>query len=361
MYENIKVTPKENSQVEITGEIPAAKITPFRKKALENLNREAKIPGFRSGHIPENVLVEKFGEQALLEDAAELALQEVVPQLVEKHAATYLSRPKITITKLAPGNPLGFSILIAVRPEFSLPNYKKIGTEETAAMAKDKEKLAVTDKEVDEVIEQVRGNYAHQEFHKHQDPNSADEHNHAPEELEKHKPEITDAFVKTLGDFKDVTDFREKIKENLLKEKERHLLEKRRAKILERLITEAKFPVPQSLVDYEQRRMLNQFEEDVRRLGLSVENYLQHLKKTREELQKEWMPEAEKRARINLILEEIARTEKLTPDPKEIETEVRRLKTQHADLDTAQVEDYVTHVFLLEKAIALLENSEQSL
>lgn len=362
MYEDITVTPKENSQVEITGMISPAALAPFRQKALEKIGQTAKIPGFRQGHIPEQVLVEKVGEAAILENAAELALQTVVPELVEKHAAQYIARPKITITKLAPNNPLGFSILVAVRPTLQLPDYKKIAAEEIAASnsAAEQEKIVVSDKEVADVIEHMRSNYAHQELHKHTEAHHDDtaaNHNHTDAELEKHKPEITDDFVKTLGNFNSVADFREKIKENLLQEKKQRHLEKRRAKILEKLLAETKFPVPQPLIDYELNRMVGQFEEDVRRLGLSVDSYLSHIKKTREDIQKEWLPEAEKRARTTLILEEIARKENLRASSAEIEQEVRRLKSQHADLDTAQVEGYVSHILTLEKTIAFLETT----
>ncbi len=350
-----------NSEVEIHGEVAAETLAPFRQKALKNLGENAKIAGFRSGHIPEKVLVEKFGEQAILEDAADLALQEIVPEVVQEKAPRYIARPKITITKLAPGNPLNFSVVIAVRPEFSLPNYKKIGKEEVAASqtASEHEKLAVTDKEIDEVIEKVRDDYAHHQFHQHQQAEGkAEGHNHSPEEVAKHKPEINDEFVKSLGAFKDVADFRAKIKENLTREKENKLAERRRGKILERLVTETKFPIPQPLINYELNRMFGQFEEDIKRMGLSLENYLKHLKKSQEDLKKEWLPEAEKRARVNLILEEIALKEKLTADPKDVETETRRLKAAHADLDTAQIENYLTHMLTIEKTIKFLEDSK---
>jgi len=345
-----------NSEVEIHGEVAAEALTPFRQKALKNLGENVKIAGFRSGHIPEKVLVEKFGEQAILEDAAELALQEIVPEVVEKKAPRFIARPKITITKLAAGNPLTFSVIIAVRPEFSLPNYKKIGTEEMKASGSnaEQEKLTVTEKEIDEVIEKVRDDYAHHQFHQH---NKGDDHNHSPEEMAKHKPEITDEFVKSLGAFTSVADFRTKIKENLTKEKERQLAERRRGKILERLVVETKFPIPQPLINYELNRMFGQFEEDIKRMGLSLENYLKHLKKSQEDLKKEWLPEAEKRARVNLILEEIALKENLAADPKDVETEARRLKAQHADLDTAQIENYLTHMLTIEKTIKFLEDS----
>lgn len=358
MYENITVTQKENSQIEITGNIPTTTLASFREKALEKLGQTAKIAGFRQGHIPEKILVEKIGELTILENAAELALQTVVPELVEKYAPQYISQPQTTITKIAPNNPLGFSITVAIRPSFTLPDYKKISAEEIAASkhVTEQEKLTVSEKEVNDVIEHIRDNYAHQEFHKQHEGDKDDKnHTHNSNDLEKYKPEINNDFVKMLGNFANVNDFRQKVKENLIQEKEQRLFEKRRAKILDRLVQQTNFPLPQPFIDYELNRMIGQFEDDVRRLGLSVDSYLTHIKKTREDIQKEWLPEAKKRAQTSLILEEIAHKENLSASSIEIEQEVQRLKKQYPDLDTSKIESYVSRVLTLEKAIVFLE------
>jgi len=130
MFE-IKKLPK--SEVEITGEIPADEFERAFSKAMTELNQKAGIPGFRPGHVPENVLIEKVGEAAILEEAAEIALREAYPKMLEENKIEAIGRPEITITKIARKNPLGFKIKTAVLPEITLPDYKKIAGEAMTA------------------------------------------------------------------------------------------------------------------------------------------------------------------------------------------------------------------------------------
>merc|ERR1711879_63923 len=98
---------------------------------------------------------------------------------------------------------------------------------------------------------------------------------HALQDKDTKQPEINDEFVKTWGDFKDVADFKAKIKENIG-------LEKKRNEIIEEIIDKSKVSLPQLLVNSELERMFGQFKSDVERAGLTYENYLKEVKKTEE-------------------------------------------------------------------------------
>ena len=67
--------------------------------------------------------------------------------------------------------------------------------------------------------------------------------------------------------------------------------------------------LPQVLIDSELGQMFAQMEEDIKRAGLQFDDYLAHIKKTKEELAAEWKPLAEKRAKLQLVLNEIAKGE----------------------------------------------------
>ncbi len=351
-YENIKVTKTENSEVEITGEITLAAIPEYRKKALKDIGESINVPGFRKGHIPEKVLVEKVGEIYILEEAAEMAFKDVAPEIIEKNAPNFIGRPQIGITKLAPGNPIEFKIKIAVMPEVKLPDFKKIAKKE---MAEKDEKIEVTDKEIEDVITEVRKQKAHQEFHK---VNKDAGHNHSEEETAKHMPEFNDEFVKTLGNFTDVADFKAKAKENLLKEKEHRTKEKKRIKLLEKLVADTDVKLPQILIDNELQRMFAQFEGDIMGMGLKVEDYLKHIKKTPEDLRKEWLPDAEKRAKLSVILDTIAVQEKISADKETIEHEAKHLMAQYKDADPLAINTYLNTTLTREKVILMLESQK---
>jgi trigger factor len=352
-YENIKVEKQPKSLMEISGQITVAALAEKRTKAVNELSSQITIPGFRKGHVPEKVLVDNIGEVAVLDECAELVLKEIAPEIIEKNVPEYIGQPRISITKLVPGNPVEFKISIAVRPEVKLPDYQKISK---AEMAKKGDVVEVFEKEIADVIEEVLKQRAHVEYHK--ENSGKTDHDHDPADLEKHKPELTDDFVKNLGDFKDVADFKAKIKENLTKEKEHKGLEKRRGELLEKLVAESTIDVPQILIESELNRMFAQFESDIAGLGLKVEDYLKHIKKEPNDLVKEWMPDAEKRAKLNLLLEEIAKKESISADKEAVEQEVKNLTENHKDIDPERARAYTTHILTIEKVIQYLEGQK---
>jgi trigger factor len=352
-YTNIKVEKNEQSEVIITGDITTEASTKFRTQAIKEITKNIEVPGFRKGHVPENVVVTKVGEAYILEEAAELALKEVTPQIIEKNAPDYIGRPKIEITKLAPANPIGFKITVGITPTFSLPDYKKIASKETS---KKDEPTEISEKEIDDVVTEIRKRHAHNKFHhEHADEQG---HDHSDEAVEKHMPEWNDEFVKSIGTFDSIADFRVKARENLTKEKEQRNIEKNRGTILESLVKETEIILPPAIVEAELDRMFAQFEADIRSMGLKVEDYLGHIKKTPEELRKDWVKDAEKRAKINLLLAEIAKKENITPDKDAMELEVKRILEQFNDVDPIRVSAYVTHMLTTEKVIQFLESQK---
>ncbi len=352
-YINIKVIKKENSEVEITGEITVESSETYRTKALKDIGETAVIAGFRKGHVPEKVIIEKMGEAAILEEAADIGMKDIAPEIIEKNAPNFVGRPRIEITKLAPKNPIGFKIVVGVMPEIKLPDYKKIAEKE---IAKKSETAEVSEKEIDEVVEEIRKQHSHHAYHEAHKGDT--EHKHSEEEVAKFKPDFNDEFVKTLGKFESVADFKAKAKENMMKEKEHRNIEKKRGTMLEALVEKTDIKLPQAIIDSEIERMFSQFESDVTGMGLKVEDYLKHIKKTPEDLRKDWLPDAEKRAKLNLILAEIAKEEKIIADKEAIEVEKKKILEQFKDVDPLRVEAYVQHTLTIEKVIQFLESQK---
>ena len=119
------------SEIEIIGEVSADDFASFKSAALERLGSRYNIEGFRPGHVPTNILEQKIGQDKVLTEMAELALSKHYPKILDEKKIDALGQPTIVITKLAPGNPLGFKIKTAVFPEFKLPDYKALATKES--------------------------------------------------------------------------------------------------------------------------------------------------------------------------------------------------------------------------------------
>ncbi len=335
-YTNIEIKKLENSEIEISGEILSETLEEKKDKALENVAKDIEIKGFRKGNVPKDVAQKHVGEMALLQEAAELALSEAYPNIILEHKLSPLGNPAISLTKLAPKENLGFKMKIAVMPEVTLPDYKTIAGK---IANKEEEVEEVTDKEVDETIDQIKKQ-------------------HALQDKDAKQPEINDEFVKTLGDFKDVADFKAKIKENIGLEKKRIAKEKKRNEIIEEIIDKSKVSLPQLLVNSELERMFGQFKSDVERAGLTYENYLKEVKKTEEDIRKEWMPIAEKKAKMQLVLNQIAIEEKIKPEEDQVKKEVEHLLEHYKDAPEERIKIYVETMLTNEKVFEFLEGKK---
>lgn len=342
-YQNIAVEEKENSEIEIRGEIPESVFGTYRTQALKKLGKDMVIPGFRKGNLPEKVLVERVGEQAILQEIAEMALSKAYPQIMAEQKRMFIGRPNVTITKIAPGNPIEFKIEAAVVPTVELPDYKAIAQE---VMSKT-ETIEVTETEVLDVIRELRRNKWRidnkERAEKGEEPKA--------EEL----PELTDELVKGLGDFKHVEDFKTKLKDNLKLEKERKNKEKKRIEATNKIIEQSKIPLPSVLTEGELSGMMSQFKADVGRMGLDFEEYLKKIQKSEDDLKKEWRPDAEKRAKLQLVLNAIAEQENIKPKDEQIEKELEHLKQHAKDADPERLKIYVQSMLTNEQVFQFLE------
>jgi FKBP-type peptidyl-prolyl cis-trans isomerase (trigger factor) len=345
-YTKPTITKLEKSQIEIVSSIPAEHFETFRKKALQNINEEVTIDGFRKGKVPEAILIAKVGEITILEEMAELAISETYPKIVIEEKIDAIGRPQIQITKIAVGNPLEFKIITAVIPEVKLGDYKRIGKE-----IKSDDKIEVTEKDVDDALLNIRRSRVDHSGHSHEEL-SKEDHDKL---VESSLPELTDEFAKTLGDFKDVADLKEKVKVMLVDEKKDRARDKKRVAISDKLIETSTIDIPDVLVESELRRTEAQFEDDIARMGVKIEDYMKHAKKTIEELRKEWRPHAEKKAKLQLILNKIATDEKIVVDAKEIEAEVKHIVAHYKDADTERAAIYAETVLMNEKVFKMLE------
>ncbi len=362
-----------NSQVKITGEIPFAELEKERNQSISQLGKNLKIDGFRPGHVPEKVIIERLGEMAVISDMAERAIARIYPIALKELAIDAIGWPQISITKIAAGNPLGFTAIVAVLPEVKLPNFKQIAKEANVA----KESAEVTEAEVEKQIEnilrrkaayerlQAKAQSGEKETHTHADGtvHEGPAHDDSGQPLEEDHdvlvPPLTDELVKTLGqpgEFENVTDFKVKLKEGMAIEKEREVTSAHRSKITDEIIEKSEFELPQVLIDSEIEQMLAQMNEDLQRANLHLDDYLKHINKTKEDLKKEWEPAAQKRARLQLILNKIAEQEQITADPSLVETQVSALLERYPDADSARVRVYVESVLKNDAVMKMLED-----
>ena len=362
---NIKINKLPKSEVEIEGEISAEIFESYYEKALKKLGEKVEIDGFRKGKVPENILISKIPESHILEEMAEMALMEEYPKMIEEEKIEAISRPDISITKIARKNPLGFKIRTAVLPELELPDYKKIAKKTIGEVADKEKDITVTEEEVENTIMDIRKSRApkihitdkakEEAEHVH-DENCKHEESENKETKEPDLLEFNDEYVKALGPFEGVEDFKNKLKENIKLEKENHLKERTRLKIVEKIIEETKVELPEILIQVELDKILYRMESDIAQMGLKFEDYLKHLNKTIEDLKKEFRGDAEKKAKLALVLNKISKVENITADREQVAREVTMILEHYKDADPERAEMHAENVLTNEAVFQFLEN-----
>jgi FKBP-type peptidyl-prolyl cis-trans isomerase (trigger factor) len=280
---------------------------------------------------------------------AEIAIGRAYPIIVREEKLDVLGRPEVRITKIAAGNPLECTVISTVFPEVKLPDYKKLAANET----KGTEEITVSDEELEKTITEIRRMRAQQQ--------EGEELSSTPEDAaageEKALPVLDDAYVKTLGDFATVKDFTDKLRENLFKEKTRAAKDKKRIAIMDAIVNAAEVELPEIITMQELARMEDEFAHEIERMGLGLDAYLQAVKKSIEDMRKEWRPDAIKRAKVQLIIAKIAEIETIAPDKETLVHESEMLQARHPDAPAERVASFVTMMLTNEKVFQFLEGA----
>lgn len=391
----MKITKKdlEKSQVEIIVELELEEFKPFIEQGAKNLSEQVKIEGFRPGKVPYDVLKQKVGEISILEEAAHIAIRKNIDKIFKDEIKDRqaVGQPQIEITKLAPGNPLEYKMIVALLPTVTLGEYKGLNIE--------KEKADVSSSDVEKTLKEIQemrvketasengadmGDKVIVDLHLSLDKvpvedghshglslvlgkefmvpgfdekllgiKKGEKRNFVLEYPKKHHqanlagkmvefavevkdvfkrelPEINDEMAKTMQ-FKNVEDLKEAIKKNILVDRQRQADIKSEIKILDAIADKSKFgDIPEALLEAEANNMMAELERNVVSQGGKFEDYLKHLKKTEAEMKLELMPNVIKRIKTALIIREIGIKEEIKASKDEVESKLELMKKSHA-------------------------------
>jgi trigger factor len=416
----------EKSQVEISVSLSVEEFTPFIEKGAKKLTEKIKIEGFRPGKAPLEVLKAKVGEMSILEEAAQLAVEKTVDEIIEKNTLGLkpVGSPSVNVTKLAPDNPFEFKVVLSLLPDVALGKYKELGLKKDEVKI-DAEKIEKTLKDLAEMraIESLVEreiedgdkvtvdinmllskvaieNGQHKELaiivgkdylvpgfdKKLIGAKAGDERkfdlvypdNHHQKELAGKKvsfevrvkgvynreiPEVNDELAKNMH-FKDLKDLRDALEENIKQEKERESELKSESEMISKIIDDAKISeLPEILIQSEARNIMSELEQSVIRQGGKFDDYLSHLKKTKEELMLDMLPNAVKRVKSALVIREIAIVEKIDVSEEEIEEKISELKEKYKGnaevlkmVAEAGYKSYLRNILNNEKVLAKLKD-----
>ena len=421
MKASIKRLP--NSKVEILFEIPWQEFFPYLDRAAQDLGKNLKFKGFRQGKVPREMIERELGEEKILAAAGELVVKNKYPRLVFEKKLEVIAAPQVEILKLARGNPFSFRVKVNVLPEIPLPDCQKIASEvekkEVSIEAKDVEdalkflaRSKASFKDLDRAAQQ--GDFMEVEYRSPQIENDkvfqdgfllgrgqfvqGFESNlegmrigqekkfmvHFPKDYFKKGladrkvnfkvkvkkvqqmklPELNDDFARSLGEFKNLEELKQGIKEGIRKEKTIKETQRRRTEILEKISRALKFEIPQVLIDLEKDRLLQDLKmEAAQGLKMSFEDYLKKIQKTEKELRDSFSAEALRKVKNLLILRELGKKEKIMVSEEEIKEAVNGFLKNYPEAEKAKKEididrlkEYYRGVIYNEKVFEKLEN-----
>lgn len=149
---SLQVEKLEKNMAKLTIEVGADELDKAIESAYQKQKGKISIPGFRKGKVPRQIIEKMYGKEVFYEDAANILIPDAYEKALDECEEDIVSSPKIDVTQIEAGKPFIFTAEVALKPEVKLGNYKGVKVE--------KADIAVTDEEVDEVIEKERENNA---------------------------------------------------------------------------------------------------------------------------------------------------------------------------------------------------------
>ena len=405
----------ENSELEFTFTLTPDEYRKDLESAAVRLSERAAIKGFRPGKAPYEMVKQQLGEIKIMEEAAEKIVQKVYFEAVKIENAQTIGMPQVKIEKLAPGNDLIFTATVAILPAVKLPDFKDISvksefkpagdkdvdealghlqkmqpkeeTKEGAATKEDKvtinlemfiDKIPVEGGQaknhqvylseahyIPGLAEQLVGlkkdetkefalPFPKEHYQKHLAGKNVDFKVKINEVFSLSYANIDDEFAKSLGQ-ESLQKLRDLLLANISKENVER--EKRRSEeeLLEKLIEKTSFgSLPKLLIDSEKKKMFFELKHDLERRGVSMENYLKDIKKSEEQIYKDFTEGAEKRAKAALISRQVAVENKITVSKEEISTEIEQIKAAYPG--DKNVEENLKHAEVLETVASTIQN-----
>jgi len=404
-YYIMKVEKKdlEKSQIELQIELSVEEFKLYIKKGAAKVAKEVKIDGFRPGQVPYDILKQKIGEMTILEEAGRIAIDSTLEKAIKENVVSQpIGSPKVDITKLAPDNPFSYKVVLAILPEIKLSDYKGLKVKQKNADIKDeevdkilsdmremraKEVIAAREiKSTDKVITDIAmfldkvpleggqnkdtaiivgKNYIVPGFDKKllgakkgdvlefklEYPRDFHMKNLAGKMVEfkvtikevfkRELPELNDEFAVNLGMGK-IEELKVNIRKNTLEQKKREVEQFAEKEMLEKLVEKARFgDIPEMLIEHEADTMMHELEHTVVQQGAKFEDYLASIKKTRDQLILDLLPEAVKRIKVSLLIREITEAEKINVSSEELNNYISSMRKHYENINTKEAKEFL--------------------
>lgn len=356
-------------------------------EAYKKIRSKFNIPGFRKGKVPKMIIEQNYGVQVFYDEAINILLQEIYPKALEELDLKVVDQPDVDVKDFKENENINFTFEVEVVPEFELPNFEEIEVEDVkeefdkevvtneierlrnenarytiiedrktkkgdivkldfkgyvdneafqGGEAKDYELEIGSNSFIPGFEDQLVDRAIGEEF----DVNVKFPEEYHAEDLKgkdakfictineikvKELPELDDNFASDVSEFDTLKEFKADLRKKLKAQFNEMIDAQRENKVLDKVIEETKFDVPNRMIEDEVENELRNFQYRLQAQGLNYEDYKKYTGNTDEEIKKTFKEPAEKRVKLGLILEKYAQENKLKATKRDYDKELDKL------------------------------------
>lgn len=367
--------------------------------AYKRVVNKVNLPGFRKGHIPRVILEKNFGKEVLFEDALDIMVSKAYLNALVELKLEPIAQPQLDAEEaLDPAKPFDFKIKLEVLPEVTLGEYKELEVEKKAVNIDDaqvEERLqSLRERHAEVVLSEKKaletGDFAVIDFEGFVDgqpfsggaaqaysleigsgsfiPGFEDQligvevgtekeiavtfpQDYQSEELAgkeaafkvtlheikvKEYPELDDEFAKSVGKFENLDELKADLKTKMIETAEKDAESSFKQAAIDKAVDNAEVEIPETLIQQEKEDLMRRFEQNLAYQGLNLEQYLSYFKKTKDEIEADFHPEAVKRVKTDLVLSNIAKNEQIEATEAELDERINELATHYQQKNVAK-------------------------
>lgn len=382
---------KEGNEGVLTVTVPAEKVDKAIDQAFKKVVKQINVPGFRKGKVPRQIFEQRFGVEALYQDAVDILLPEAYGEAIDETGIKPVDQPEINVTTMEKGSDMTFEASVVVEPEIELGDYKGLEIEKQNVELTEEELQESIDHQLGHLAEMVvkedgaveDGNTVNIDFDGYVDGEQFEggqaegydleigsgsfipgfeeqlvgvkigeekdvtvtfpEEYHAEElagkeatfkakvnEIKyKDVPELTDEIVNELdAEANTVDEYKENLRKKLTEQKETDAENNQKEEAISKASNNASVEIPDAMINTELDRMVQEFGQRMQQQGLNLETYYQISGQDESQLREQMKDDAEERVKTNLTLTAIADAEEIEVTDADIDKELEKMSGQ---------------------------------
>ncbi|HEB2159332.1 TPA: trigger factor [Staphylococcus aureus] len=382
---------KEGNEGLLTVTVPAEKVNKALDQAFKKVVKQINVPGFRKGKVPRPIFEQRFGVEALYQDAIDILLPDAYGEAIDETDIKPVAQPEVSVTQIEKGKDFIFEATVTVEPEVKLGDYKGLEIEKQETELSDDElqeaiahslghlaEMAVKEDGVvengDTVNIDFSGSVDGEEFEGGQaegydleigsgsfipgfeeqlEGMKVDEEKDVvvtfPEEYHaeelagkeatfktkvneikfKEVPELTDEIANELdAEANTVDEYKENLRKRLVEQKATDAENVEKEEAITKATDNTTIDIPEAMVNTELDRMVSEFAQRIQQQGLDLQTYFQISGQDESQLREQMKDDAEQRVKTNLTLTAIAEAEKIEATDEDIDKELEKMSKQ---------------------------------